>query len=171
MPFVWSIGTIVGPCIGGTLADPHQNWPNVFLKGSLFDRFPYLLPNLICAALLLVSIVLGYFLLEETHPDLRTPIQLGADTFTSEETPLRETSDAIKRPAVDVRSSVYGTFRNHNPEAQRQMEKPVSYNIFADKRIMAVVISLSIYVSSAILLESVECDNATRLFRREPLHI
>lgn len=149
MPFVWSIGTIVGPCIGGTFADPHLNWPNAFPRGSLFDRFPYLLPNLICAALLFVSIVLGYFLLQETHPDLAPQI-ISVDAFTSEETPLRETSDAIKRPAVDVRSATYGTFRNHTPEAvnqTEQSEKAVSYNIFSNKRIMAVVVSLAIYVS------------------------
>lgn len=150
MPFVWSIGTIVGPCIGGTFADPHLNWPNAFPRGSLFDRFPYLLPNLICAALLLISIVLGYFLLQETHPDM-VPQIIPAEAFTSEETPLRETSDAIKRPAVDVRSATYGTFRNHNQEAVvkqlEQSEKAVSYNIFSNKRIMAVVVSLAIYVS------------------------
>lgn len=153
MPFVWSIGTIIGPCIGGTFADPHLNWPNAFPRGSLFDRFPYLLPNLMCAALLFVSIILGYFLLQETHPGLATKI-ISDDPFTSEETPLRETSDAIKRPAVDVRSATYGTFRDHNPEEAMQLdasEKAISYNIFSNKRIMAVVISLAIYVSSPCL--------------------
>lgn len=151
LPFVWSVGTIIGPCIGGTFADPHENWPNVFPRGSLCDRFPYLLPNLICAALLFVSIVLGYFLLEETHPDLGPRILLPADAFTSEETPLRETSDAIKRPAVDVRSATYGTFRTRNLETLKKLEEPekaVSYNIFSNTRIMAIVISLSIYVST-----------------------
>lgn len=150
MPFVWSIGTIIGPCIGGTFADPHLNWPNAFPQGSLFDRFPYLLPNLICAALLFISIVLGYFLLQETHPDLASQ-GIPADAFISEDTPLRETSDAIKRPAVDVRSATYGTFRNHKPEAVKQLgpsEKAITYNIFSNKRIMAVVISLAIYVSN-----------------------
>jgi MFS family permease len=151
MPFVWSIGTIVGPCIGGTFADPHQTWPNVFLEGGLFDRFPYLLPNLICAALLFVSIILGYVLLEETHPGMQSRILLPAETYVSEETPLRETSDAVKRPAVDLRSETYGTFMAQNPEAgepEPELEKAASFNIFRDKRIMAVVISLSIYVGS-----------------------
>lgn len=150
MPFVWSIGTIVGPCIGGTFSDPHQTWPTMFPEGGLFDKFPYLLPNLICAALLLVSIVLGYILLEETHPGMQSRILLPAETYVSEETPLRETSDAVKRPAVDLRAETYGTFLAQESEAtetQQESEKMVSFNIFRNKRIMAVVVSLSIYVS------------------------
>ncbi|KAF3766772.1 MFS general substrate transporter [Cryphonectria parasitica EP155] len=153
MPFVWSVGTIVGPCIGGTFADPHETWPSVFPRDCLFDRFPYLLPNLICAALLLVSIVAGYVLLEETHSDINPCVVLEVDAFTSEETPLRETSDAIKRPAVDIRAPAYGTFRSQNTEAanvSEEPEKPITYNIFSDKRIMALVISLSIYAYHAM---------------------
>lgn len=151
MPFVWSIGTIVGPCVGGSFSDPHQTWPEIFPEGSLFEIFPYLLPNLICAALLLVSIILGYFLLEETHPDMQVRMLLPDVSYISEETPLRETSDAIKRPAVDLRAETYGTFLNQAPETAsivQQPEKPASFSIFGNKRIMAVVVSLSIYVSS-----------------------
>lgn len=158
MPFVWSVGTIVGPCIGGTFADPHETWPHLFPRGSLFDKFPYLLPNLICAALLFVSIILGYFLLQETHPDIR-PLVLDEEheeVFVSEETPLSETSDAMKRPAVDIRAPAYGTFRDQNPEAAQPLaetEKADTYKLFSNKRIMAIVISLSIYVSHCDLLE------------------
>lgn len=150
MPLVWSVGTILGPCIGGTFADPHETWPDVFPRGSLLDRFPYLLPNLICAGLLLVSIVLGVFLLEETHHDMGPRTLLEADGFISEQTPLRETSDAIKRPVVDARSPAYGTFVNQHPgagDATEKSQKSVAYSIFSNRRIMAIVISLSIYVS------------------------
>ncbi|KAK2614049.1 hypothetical protein N8I77_000909 [Diaporthe amygdali] len=156
MPFVWSIGTIVGPCIGGTFSDPHQTWPTMFPEGGLFDKFPYLLPNLICAALLLVSIVLGYILLEETHPGMQSRILLPAETYVSEETPLRETSDAVKRPAVDLRAETYGTFLTQESEAtdtQQESEKMVSFNIFRNKRIMAVVVSLSIYTYHAMCFD------------------
>lgn len=155
MPFVWSIGTIVGPCIGGTFADPHETWPNVFPQGSIFVSFPYLLPNLICAALLFISIILGYFLLEETHTTL-DPRILPAETFVSEETPLRETSDALKRPAVDVRAATYGTFQDLCPRAAdllQEPEKAVQYDIFSNKRIMAVVIALGIYTFHAMCFD------------------
>lgn len=146
MPFVWSVGTIIGPMIGGLFADPHESYPHLFPAGSLFERFPYLLPNLICAALLLLSVLLGYFLLEETHPDLRPRVLPPEDTFHSENTPLLQTSDAMKRPAVDLRDENYGSVRNRGdvqPATWVEGEKrPAS--IWC-RRIMAVIVSLSIF--------------------------
>ncbi|KAL2135738.1 hypothetical protein VTI74DRAFT_7108 [Chaetomium olivicolor] len=145
MPFVWSVGTIIGPMIGGLFADPHESYPHLVPKGSLFDRFPYLLPNLICAGMLLMSILLGYFLLEETHPDMQPRVLLPDDTFLSENTPLIETSDAMKRPAVDLRDENYGTISRDTrpPNWSKDVEKqPV--NIFC-KRIMSIILSLSIF--------------------------
>jgi hypothetical protein len=135
--------------IGGLFADPHESYPHLVPAGSLFDRFPYLLPNLICAGMLLMSILLGYFLLEETHPDMQPRVLLPNDTFLSENTPLIETSDAMKRPAVDLRDENYGTMRargNSNapppPKHTEKLHRPI--NIFTS-RIMAVILSLSIF--------------------------
>ena len=150
MPFVWSIGTILGPCVGGTFADPHSSWPDMFPKGSLFERFPYLLPNLVCAALLLISIVLGFFLLEETHPDMKPRMLLPADTYVSEETPLIGTSDAVKRPAVDLRSETYGTLRGDDGEdcedwSENFTEKKWSVPKTWNKRVVGFIVALSIF--------------------------
>ncbi|KFA60228.1 hypothetical protein S40285_07729 [Stachybotrys chlorohalonatus IBT 40285] len=151
MPFVWSVGTIIGPCIGGTFADPHVSWPTLFPKDGLFDRFPYLLPNLLCAALLLVSIVLGFVLLDETHPDMQPRVLLPADTYVSEETPLIETSDALKRPAVDLRAETYGTMRSTHNEAEQEWvlelpsEKTASSISIWNKRIIGYVVALCIF--------------------------
>ncbi|KAI1334837.1 major facilitator superfamily domain-containing protein [Xylariaceae sp. FL0016] len=149
MPFVWSIGTIVGPAIGGLFAQPHQSFPNLFPEGGLFDVFPFLLPNLLCAGLLLVSIILGYFLLEETHPDMNPHVMLPDDTYVSEETPLLETSDAIKHPAVDLRSETYGSIRrslDHERDAVRPKETKINQGVsIFSKRILAPIIALSIF--------------------------
>lgn len=65
MPVVWSIGSIIGPSIGGALAMPCDNLG--FRRGGLFDRYPFLLPNLFCVGVLIVGIFVGIFFLEETH--------------------------------------------------------------------------------------------------------
>ncbi|KAI9659933.1 MAG: hypothetical protein M1821_001285 [Bathelium mastoideum] len=110
MPFVWSIGTIIGPCIGGYFVNPVENFPSYFRPGGFFDTFPYFLPNVICVGLLLVSIVLGYALLEETHPDMQAwSTQADLDNTTAE-TPFISTAGATMDAPADLRSESYGTF-------------------------------------------------------------
>ncbi|KAH8680855.1 major facilitator superfamily domain-containing protein [Xylariales sp. PMI_506] len=151
MPFVWSIGTIIGPSIGGVFAEPHKSFPNVFPEGGLFDKFPYLLPNLICAGLLAISIVLGYWLLEETHPDMVPRVMLSDEISISDETPLLESSNSIKKPAITLRSETYGTMRNRTNvdlgplvPCTKEPEKGGHVTIFT-KPITALIIALSIF--------------------------
>jgi len=49
------------------LADPVKTYPTGFFVGTIFENFPYLLPNLICAAVVLCGLVIGILFLEETH--------------------------------------------------------------------------------------------------------
>ncbi|KAK6828033.1 hypothetical protein PG990_009662 [Apiospora arundinis] len=67
MPIVWCIGSIIGPMIGGALAKPCETYPNLFSRGSIWDAYPYLLPNLFSAFVVLVGVVTGFLFLEETH--------------------------------------------------------------------------------------------------------
>lgn len=110
MPFVWSIGTIIGPAIGGVTSRPAISMPDYFAPDGLFGRFPFLLPNLICTALLLVSICLGYCFLTETHPDMQPWSTQEEYETTSAETPLMVTSGATADAGVDLRQDTFGTF-------------------------------------------------------------
>ena len=120
MPFVWSVGTIAGPALGGLLADPAHAYPDIFSEQGFFGHFPWALPNLVCASLMLLSIVAGYFFLEETHPDLKK----GADPFVyhaiAEQTPMITAAGANADPSIDLRQDSYGTFNEvdvpHNDE-------------------------------------------------------
>lgn len=110
MPFVWSIGTVIGPSIGGYFASPVENFPSFFSPMSIFGKFPYLLPNLICAGMMLVSIVAGYFLLDETHPDMQ-PWSTHADRrYSVAETPIIPAQAGTTTAAADLRTESYGTF-------------------------------------------------------------
>ena len=63
--------SIVGPALGGALARPAQpeNYPSIFHPGSIWDRFPYLLPNLVCTVIVAFGVVIGMLFLEETHAE------------------------------------------------------------------------------------------------------
>ncbi|KFY49161.1 hypothetical protein V495_00680 [Pseudogymnoascus sp. VKM F-4514 (FW-929)] len=64
------LGSIIGPIIGGYLAEPVKNYPSLFYEGTIWDKFPYLLPNLVVAMFLLSSCALRLTCSEEVHPEL-----------------------------------------------------------------------------------------------------
>ncbi|KAJ4359677.1 uncharacterized protein N0V89_000233 [Didymosphaeria variabile] len=68
MPSVWCLGTIVGASLGGILARPALSLPAWF-QGTVFETFPYLLPNLVCTAVVAFGLSVGFLFLEETHED------------------------------------------------------------------------------------------------------
>src|SRR5689334_15510319 len=53
--------------IGGALAKPVDAFPSIFAPGSIWDRYPYLLPNLFSAICVFMGLVVGILFLEETH--------------------------------------------------------------------------------------------------------
>ncbi|KAI1641171.1 major facilitator superfamily domain-containing protein [Biscogniauxia mediterranea] len=71
MPVVWCLGSIIGPMIGGALARPCISYPSLFPPGSIWDRYPYLLPNLFSAFVVLIGVINGILFLEETHAEKR----------------------------------------------------------------------------------------------------
>ncbi|KAK8552727.1 hypothetical protein V6N12_041304 [Hibiscus sabdariffa] len=63
----WGIGLIIGPALGGYLAQPAEKYPNVFSKDSLFGRFPYFLPCLIISLFALAVTIASFWLPETLH--------------------------------------------------------------------------------------------------------
>jgi hypothetical protein len=98
--------------------------------------------------MLLVSIIAGYFLLEETHLDMQPRVSLPDNTYISDETPLIATADAIKTPAVDLRAETYGTFHGspeHSDDQWRARKPKIGLpNVFT-KRVVALIIAMGIF--------------------------
>lgn len=70
----FNIGVIIGPILGGSLADPVNNLPWLFGVGSVFGgetgvwwmrNWPYALPNLLSAFFILSSSIAVFFGLDE----------------------------------------------------------------------------------------------------------
>lgn len=68
---------MIGPAIGGALARPCKFYPSIFLPGSIWDRYPYLLPNLFSACAVFIGLIAGIFFLEETHPVKKHEVDRG----------------------------------------------------------------------------------------------
>jgi len=62
----WSIGLIFGPSVGGLLANPCELYPSVFGGSDLLNNYPYLLPNIVTAAISGLGATLVYLYFPET---------------------------------------------------------------------------------------------------------
>ncbi|EED16469.1 MFS multidrug transporter, putative [Talaromyces stipitatus ATCC 10500] len=80
LPMCFNVGVIIGPSLGGFLAEPVTTFPGIFGPGSLIGgkdgvwwmrHWPYAFPNLISAVFILSSWAGVFFGLEETHEALR----------------------------------------------------------------------------------------------------
>ncbi|KAK5376091.1 hypothetical protein LTR20_000504 [Exophiala xenobiotica] len=86
LPMCFNIGVVIGPILGGFLADPIASFPNVFGPDSVIGgkdgvgwmkAFPYALPNVVSAFFILVSAFCLFLGLDETHPALRNKPDYG----------------------------------------------------------------------------------------------
>jgi len=80
LPMCFNIGVVIGPILGGFLADPISSFPQVFGPGSnlggkdgvrWMTAYPYALPNLFSGIFILISAMSVVFGLDETHEALR----------------------------------------------------------------------------------------------------
>lgn len=76
LPMCFNVGVIIGPSLGGFLADPINGFPGLFGPDSVFGgqdgvwwmrHWPYALPNLVSAVFIFLSWAGVLLFLEETH--------------------------------------------------------------------------------------------------------
>jgi len=65
LSLMFSIGLFIGPLLGGLISEPTTLFPS--LDGTIFDSYPYLLPNITYAVFAVVALLVGACALEETR--------------------------------------------------------------------------------------------------------
>lgn len=65
LPMTFNIGVIIGPILGGILADPAHSYPSLFGQVKFFQNYPYALPNLLGAVFLFSAVLSVWLNLEE----------------------------------------------------------------------------------------------------------
>ncbi|KAF8306022.1 major facilitator superfamily MFS-1 [Clavulina sp. PMI_390] len=135
MGFSWGLGGVAGAIIGGSFESPAKNWPTTFGKIPLFVHYPYLLPTIIAASILLLGAILSLFLDWDGGPrrgTIRLPIEKPADEERGEgidqepthhidlgESPLRE-EPAPSLGVLIAKKKVSGYFARRVREAYSQ---------------------------------------------------
>jgi len=72
LPITWSVGTTVGPLIGGSLARPAERFPKVFGDYAFFKKYPYFLPCSVSATVTALSWLIAFLFMKETTKPLMT---------------------------------------------------------------------------------------------------
>ncbi|CAK8561172.1 unnamed protein product [Lathyrus sativus] len=63
----WGTGLIIGPALGGYLAQPTEKYPHIFPKGSFWDKYPYSLPSFIISAVSFIVVIVCLWIPETLH--------------------------------------------------------------------------------------------------------
>lgn len=68
----WTIGSSLGPILGGYLSNPSERYPYVFGHSKFLQEYKYFLPCFVGALFPLMGILVGYLCLAETLPKRTT---------------------------------------------------------------------------------------------------
>ncbi|KAL1188940.1 Protein ZINC INDUCED FACILITATOR-LIKE 1 [Cardamine amara subsp. amara] len=63
----WGIGLIIGPAMGGFLAQPAKQYPNLFSEDSIFGKFPFFLPCFAISVFAFLVTIISLWIPETLH--------------------------------------------------------------------------------------------------------
>ncbi|KAG0329474.1 hypothetical protein BGZ99_001860 [Dissophora globulifera] len=102
---------LIGPVLGGYLANPAKTFPDIFGDWAFFIEYPYFLPCFVAAMGSVVGFVVGYFFLEETKG--RKALQNDDDVFQSVDPYLDDQHN--DRREFDIEEDSHGAYEGYQP--------------------------------------------------------
>lgn len=106
--FAGNLGIFIGPIVGGALADPVNQYPNVFGGSDFFARYPYALPGFVTGGISATGALTSAFFLKETLKTESGGRGGGSSSSSPETTSRLSTLELLKSPGVSVVLWVYG---------------------------------------------------------------
>ncbi|GAB7359752.1 hypothetical protein MBLNU230_g6924t1 [Neophaeotheca triangularis] len=98
--FTRNLGILIGPLIGGGLANPTEQFPSVFGHVQFLKDYPYALATIVAGTICLTAAIASAFGLKETLQR--------KDTSSSKTDPPMSTWDVLKAPGVPIVLFIYG---------------------------------------------------------------
>ncbi|KZZ95850.1 Major facilitator superfamily domain, general substrate transporter [Moelleriella libera RCEF 2490] len=81
--FAGNVGILLGPIVGGALAEPALQYPRFFGRSRFLAAYPYALPGFAVAAVSASAAIVALVYLEETLPPAKTRCKPAATTTTT----------------------------------------------------------------------------------------
>ena len=175
MPLVWGVGSILGPSLGGLLANPAKQYPRLFDSAHLFGVFPYLLPNLVGSVLFLIGITTGFLFLEETLATRKDRRDLGRRLGKSITQKLKRTSrekwdgddeeesaNLLQHSRTSSTSTLQAS-KSSPPQKATLHEPPATY-----REVFTRQASLNLLVYAILALHSIAFDQLLPIFMHYP---
>jgi MFS family permease len=109
----WGVAAILGPALGGILAQPATKYPQVFGGITFFEKFPYILPSLCCAVVMLFGFFTQLYFLKDrnaqhllnqnhTQTDIEQPLEIELEAASSAELDI---SSPVANDEEDLKST------------------------------------------------------------------
>ncbi|KAF3386438.1 putative peptide/nitrate transporter [Penicillium rolfsii] len=109
--FTGNLGLFIGPLLGGALADPATQYPDVFGGVKFFEEYPYALSSLVVASIGATAAVTSACFIQETLKKEPAAPESNGGEMASDAPSRRETLSTrqlLKSPGVGVVLYVYG---------------------------------------------------------------